>query len=310
MKTTGSCSRRQFIGGALAATASGAVMSAMAAENKLAFVAAGKEFTFDTGTLRGTLRGGGLSKGLIPAFDCASGAALTKSLGLFSHYRLFETNTRFGKAAWDWASAAKLLANNAVEVRWTADDAHPFDMMAVYRWSAPNALDLTTRVTARKELKRFEVFLASYFDGFPTTVVYAGDKPGFVSASPEAGKWHMFPRDEAAVKMIQDGRWKYPPSPVEWSIRPKLAAPLAIRRDAERKLAAVLMTRPGDAYAIACPQDEEGHRSLYFALFGRDLKNRESVEAKSRLMICHEITNEKALELYAKFAKIGVGMKD
>ncbi|MBI5683974.1 MAG: hypothetical protein HZC54_02740 [Verrucomicrobia bacterium] len=303
MKQTNGCSRRQFIGGALAATASGAVMRAMAAENKLGFVAAGKEFAFDTGALRGTLRGGGQSKGLIPAFDCASGAALTKSLGLFSHYRLFEENKRFGKAAWDWASEAKLVGNGALEVRWTADDAHPFDMMAVYRWSAPNALDLTTRVTARKELKRFEVFLASYFEGFPTTVVWAGDKPAFVSASKEAGKWHMFPRDEAAVKMIQDGRWKYPPSPVEWTIRPKLAAPLAIRRDAERKLAAVLMTRAEDAYAIACPQDEEGHRSLYFSLFGRDLKNGESVEAKSRLMICHEITNEKALELYNEFRK-------
>jgi hypothetical protein len=210
---------------------------------------------------------------------------------------------RFGKAAWDWVSEAKLLGNGALEVRWTADDAHPFDMMAVYRWSAPNALDLATRVTARKELKRFEVFLASYFDGFPTTVVWAGDKPAFVSASKEAGKWHMFPRDEATVKMIQDGRWTYPPSPVEWSIRPKLAAPLAIRRDAERKLAAVLMTRPRDAYAIACPQDEEGHRSLYFSLFGRDLKNGESVEAKSRLMICGGVTDEKALELYKKFAK-------
>jgi hypothetical protein len=298
MQTTTRCSRRQFIGGALAAAT-----GALAAENKLAFVAAGKEFAFDTGALRGTLRGGGQSKGLIPAFDCASGAPLTKSLGLFSHYRMFETNVRFGKAAWDWVSEAKLLGNGALEVRWTADDAHPFDMMAVYRWSAPNALDLATRVTARKELKRFEVFLASYFDGFPTTVVWAGDKPAFVSASKEAGKWHMFPRDEATVKMIQDGRWTYPPSPVEWSIRPKLAAPLAIRRDAERKLAAVLMTRPRDAYAIACPQDEEGHRSLYFSLFGRDLKNGESVEAKSRLMICGGVTDEKALELYKKFAK-------
>jgi len=303
MRNTNGFSRRQFIGEALAATVSGVALRAMAAENKPGFVAVGKEFSFDTGALRGTLRGGGQSKGLIPAFDCASGAPLTKSLGLFSHYRLLDDHARYGKAGWDWASEAKLLGNGAVEVRWTADDAHPFDMLAVYRWSAANALDLTTRVTARKELKRFEVFLASYFDGFPTTVVYAGDKPAFVSASKDAGKWHMFPRDEAAVKMIQDGRWKHPPSPVEWTIRPKLAAPLAIRRDAERRLAAVLMTRPGDAYAIACPQDEEGHRSLYFSLFGHDLKNGESVEAKSRLMICDGVTDEKVLELYKKFAK-------
>ena len=303
MKHTHGCSRRQFIGGALAATASGAALRAMAAEDKLAFVAAGKEFTFDTGALRGTLRGGGQSKGLIPAFDCASGAALTKSLGLFSHYRLLDDTNRYGKAGWDWASEAKLLGDGVVEVRWTADDAHPFDMMAVYRWSAANALDLTTRVTARKELKRFEVFLASYFDGFPNTVVYAGDKPAFVSAVKDAGKWHMFPRDDEAVKMIQDGRWTHPPSPVEWTIRPKLAAPLAIRRDADRKLAAVVMARPEDCFAVATPQDEEGHRSIYLSLFGRDLKNGESVEAKSRLIIGRDITDEKAVELYGAFRK-------
>lgn len=301
MRKANGCSRRQFIGGAIVATTSGAVLRVLAAENKLGFVAAGKEFAFDTGALRGTLRGGGQSKGLLPAFDCASGAPLTKSLGLFSHYRLLDDHARYGKAGWDWASEAKLLDNGAVEVRWTADEAHPFDMMAVYRWSAANALDLTTRVTARKELKRFEVFLASYFDGFPATVVYAGDKPAFVSASKDAGKWHMFPRDEVAVKMIQDGRWTRPPNPVEWSIRPKLAAPLAIRRDAGRKLAAVLMARAQDCFAIATPQDEEGHRSVYFSLFGRDLKDGESAEAKSRLMICGETSDEKAVELYKAF---------
>ncbi|MFA7006336.1 MAG: hypothetical protein WC429_19990, partial [Verrucomicrobiia bacterium] len=233
----------------------------------------------------------------------ATGTPLTKSVGLFSPYRLLDDTQRYGKAAWDWVSEARLLRDGSVEVRWSADEAHPFDLLAVYRWSAPSALDLALRVTARRELRRLEVFLASYFEGFPTTVVYAGDKPGFISAVKEAGKWHMFPRDEAAVKMIQDGRWTRPPNPVEWTIRPKLAAPLAIRRDAERKLAAVLMTRAEDAFAIACPQDEEGHRSLYFSLFGRDLKNGESVEAKSRLMICGGITDEKALELYKKFEK-------
>jgi hypothetical protein len=293
--------RREFIGGALAVAGSGSVLRVLAAENKLAFVAAGKEFTFDTSALRGTLRGGGQSKGLIPMFDCATGTALTKSLGLFSHYRMLDDETRYGKAAWDWASEAKLLSDGAVEVRWTADETHPFDMMAVYRWSAPNTLDLTTRLTARKELRKMEVFIGSYFDGFPDTVVYAGDKPAFIGAPKEAGKWHMFPRDNDAVKLIQDGRWKRGSNPVEWAIRPKLALPVAIRRDAERKLAAVVLTRPQDCFAMACPQDEEGHRSIYLSLFGRDLKNGEAVEAKARLIIGRNITNEQALKLYERF---------
>ena len=303
MNQTTRCSRRRFLNGVLLATASASVLRATAADNKMAFNPADKEFTFDTGVLRGTLRGGGQSKGLIPLFDCATGTPLTKSLGLFSHYRLLDDHARYGKAAWDWPSQAKLLSNGAVEVRWSADNEHPFDMMAIYRWSAPNTLDLTTSVTARKELRRFEVFLGSYFDGFPTTVVYAGDKPSFLGASKDQGKWHMFPRNQEAVQMIQDGRWKHPPNPVEWVIREKLALPLAVRRDADRGLAAMLMSRSQDAFAIAIPHDDEGHRSVYFSLFGRDFKNGDSATAKSRLIIGREISNDKALALFERFQK-------
>lgn len=298
MKNSIGCSRRQFIGGALAA---GAALRAQAAENKLAFVAAEKEFHFDTGALRGTLRDKGRSVGLIPAFDCASGTALTRSMGLFSHYRLLDDTTRYGHGAWDWVSEAKLLDDGAVEARWSADDAHPFEMMATYRWTAPNALDLTTRVTARKALRRFEGFLASYFEGFPETTVYA--KEGFVGVPKSAGVWHMFPRDEEAVKTIQDGRWKHPPSPVEWTIRPALAAPLAVRRDATSGLAAVLMTQAADCFAVATPHDGEGHRSVYFSLFGRDLKSGESATAHSRLVIAREVTDAKAVSMYESFAR-------
>ncbi|MDD4868971.1 MAG: hypothetical protein PHR77_00320 [Kiritimatiellae bacterium] len=308
MKSPGSYSRRQFFGGVLAATVSGIALPVLAAENKLAFITAGKEFHFDTGILRGTLRAGGQSKGLIPAFDCVTGRALTKSLGLFSHYRLLDDQTRYGKAGWDWASEAKLLDGGGVEVRWLADNEHPFDMMAIYRWSAPNTLDLTTCVTARKELKCFEVFLASYFDGFPATTVYAKNpaaegKPAFIGANKTDGVWHMFPRDEEAVKMIKDGRWKRPPNPVEWTIRPMMAAPLAVRRDTARGLAAVLMARVQDCFAIATPQDNEGHRSVYLSLFGRDFKSGESADTKSRLIIGRDITDEKAIAFYEAFQK-------
>jgi len=216
-------------------------------------------------------------------------------------YRMLDDTQRYGNAAWDWASEATLLVEGAVEVRWTADDAHPFDLRAVYRWSAPGVLDLTTRVTARKELRRFEVFLASYFEGFPTTVVYAGGRPAFLGASKEAGKWQMFPRDAAAARRIHDGRWKHPPSPVEWTIRPKYAAPLAVRRDAERGLAAVLMTRAEECFAVAAPCDEESHRSVYFSLFGRDLRRDESAVTRSRLWIGRDLPDEKVAELYEKF---------
>ena len=296
-------SRRQFIGGALALAAAGAGWRALAAEKSPRFVAAGKEFTFDTGVLRGTLRGGGQSKGLLPILDVATHTPVTRSYGWFSPYRLLDDTNRYGSAAWDWPSEARLLPDGAVEVHWAADDAHPFDMAAVYRWTEPHVLDLTTRVTARRDLRRLEVFLASYFDGFPHTVVYAGKPAAFIGAPKNAGDWQMFPRDAVAVTIIQDGRWKRPPSPVEWTIRPAFAAPLAVRRDAQRGLAAVLMTRPEECFAVAVPFDEETHRSVYFSLFGRDLKNGASAETRSRLWTGRELPAAKVVDLYEAFRR-------
>lgn len=275
--------------------------------NKLAFAAADKGFRFDTGVLRGMLRLNGQSAGLMSVVDCASGMSVSKSMGLFSHYRLLDSGARYGTSAWDRASGAKLLPGGAVEILWTADAAHPFDMTAVYRWAAPDTLDVTTRVTARADLRRFEVFLASYFDGFPLTFVYAkdaaGGNPAFIGAPKSAAVWHIFPRDDDAVKIVGDGRWKRPPNPVEWTIRPLMAAPLAIRRDPAREFTAVMMARSEDCFAIAAPHDEEDHRSVYLSLFGRDFKTGESAAAPARLVIRRTISNDKAVALHARFVQ-------
>jgi hypothetical protein len=282
---------------------------AAAADAKLAFTAAGKEFTFNTGALRGTLRGGGKSKGLLPVLYGDDGINLAGSLSIMSPYRLLTADARFGTAAWDWASEARLLPDGAVEVCWTADAEHPLDMTAVYRWSAPNTLDFTATVQPKQDLRKFELFLASYFAGFPASLVYvqenpaAGGKPGFMEAVKATAVWQAFPRDDEAPKIITDGRWTRPPNPVDWKIMPRLAAPLAVRRDAKTGLAAVLMARPEDCFAISTPYGEEGHRSLYLALFGRDLKAGESATARARLVIGRDVSDEQAIALYRAYTK-------
>ncbi|MBI5691961.1 MAG: hypothetical protein HZC55_17910 [Verrucomicrobia bacterium] len=293
--------RRQFLGGVTALAALGGSKVTSAASARPVFSAQGNEFTFDTGALRGTLRGKGQSKGLIPVVDVASGKPVARSYGWFSPYRLLDDTHRYGDAAWSWPSTARLLPNGAVEVNWPAHEQLPVEIAAVYRWSAPNVLDFPIRVTARRPVRRFEVFLASYFEGFPDTVVPVGPAREFVGAPRSAGDWQMFPRDEAAVSLIKDGRWKHAPSPVDWTIRPSHALPLAIRRDPSRGQAAVLMTRPEECFAVAIPYDTEVHRSVYFSLFGRDLKEGESVGTWARLWIGPDLTNAAALDLYRAF---------
>jgi len=276
---------------------------------KLAFAAADKAFRFDTGVLKGTLREGGRSLGLKPVLEAASGTPLAGAFGLFSPYRLLTSDARFGTAAWDWASEARLLGDGAVEVRWAPDAERPLAITAVYRWAAPNTLDFTATVKPEKDLARFELFLASYFDGFPASFAYvrenpqADGKPGFMEARKASGDWQAFPRDDAAPPIIGDGRWKREPNPVEWKIMPRLAAPLALRRDAKTGLTAVLMAPVSDCFAVMMPYGEEGHRSVYLSLFGRDLKAGEDATARARLVIGRDISDAQAVALWEDYVR-------
>jgi hypothetical protein len=113
----------------------------------------------------------------------------------------------------------------------------------------------------------------------------------------------MFPRDQAAAGLIQDGRWQRPPHPVAWKIRPRMAAPLALRRDTKTGLTAVVMAPPDDCFAVATPFGEDGHRSLYLCLLGRDLKAAHAATVRARLVIGADISNEKAVALYKAYVK-------
>ncbi len=300
------------------APAGGAPPAAAApqAPARLAFVAEGKEYRFDTGLVRGTLRSGGKSLGLGPVTDAASGAPLAGAYGWLSHYRLLDGGARYGGGAWDWTSRSELLSDGAVEVAWSADDAHPLDMKAVYRWKGPGTVDVATTVKARKALPRFEVFLASYFNGFPVSAVYVkacpetSGKAGFLEAKPAYGPWQMFPRDEEAARTIRDGRWKRQPNPVDWKVMPPLAGPLAVRRDAASGLTALVMAPPDDCFAVATPHAAEGHRSLYFSLLGRDLSAGQSATARARLVLGRGISDEQAVAIYRAYLReIGIAEK-
>ncbi len=301
--------RRGFIRGAAAALSASMVPGGLsiADEAGLALKASGQQYGFDTGRLRGELRSEGRSLGLMPVVESAGGTPIARGHGLFSHYRLLDAENRYGHGAWDWPSRARVLADGSVEASWSADETHPFDMSAVYRWSDANTFDVQTNVVPKHDLRRMEVFLASYFEGFPNSFVYVrgcpetGGKPGFLEARPSYGVWQMFPRDADAVKVINDSRWQHPPSPVQWKIMPQLAAPLAIRRDPERDLTALLMAPPEDCFAVATPCNEEGHRSLYLSLIGRDLKADQRVSARSRLVIGTGISDKQAIALYEEY---------
>lgn len=276
---------------------------------KLAFTRAASELRFDTGVLKGTLGEGGKSLGLRPVTHIASGVQVAGALGILSPYRMLTSDARFGTAAWDWASKAEPQADGAAKVHWLPDKVHPLEMTGVYRWAADDTLDLELTVKPQRDLRRFELFLASYFNGFPASLACvrqpasAGGSWRFMEAVKAQGDWQTFPRDDATAAIFADGRWARPPHPVTWKMMPRLAAPLALRRDANSGLTAVLMSRPDDCFAVSMPYGEEGHRSVYLSLFGGDLKAGQEASAGARLVIGKDITEDRAMELYRAYLK-------
>ena len=277
------------------------------ANGMLAFSASGtNEFTFDTGVLKGKLRAGGKSSGLSSIVQVPTGVTLDSSIGLFGHYRVFSANKRYGTAAWDWPSDARLRRDGSVEVRWPSAEDRPFELRAVYRWAAPNILDLETSVQAKTNLAKFESFLASYFaEGFTNSCVYvrSNSQQSLKATDRSCGIWQAFPRDDQAVAIIQDGRWKFPPNPVDWAIGPRLAKPLGVRRCPENDLSAVLMSPPHDCFAVLTPFETESHRSMYLSLFGKDLKAGEIARARARLVIGTKLAGETVDKLYQDYLR-------
>lgn len=279
---------------------------------KPAFVANDKgEYTFDTGVLRGTLRQGGKSQGLSSVTYVPTGAKLDRSMGILSYYRVFTTNKRYGVGAWDWPSTAKLRPDGAVQVTWPEAPDRPFEMGALYRWKDPQTLDVETTVTARQDLSGFESFLASYFDAaFPSPYVWTTSQAGetktlFLLGEKSYGDWLMFTSKGTgqAIDIIQDGRWKLEPNPVNWTILPRLAAPLCLRRGPASGLTVILMARPMDCFAVATPCEGESHYSLYLSLFGGNRKAGQSARARTRFTVATNISDEQVMDLYGRFVE-------
>ncbi len=278
---------------------------------ELAFKEAGNgTYRFDTGVLRGVLRSENRSVGLLSLEHIPSGTRLDgNDYGILSHYRVFTAKHRYGNGAWDWPSTSRLNPDGTVEVHWPSAKDRPFELKALYRLTAPDTVDLTTSVTAKADLKAFESFVASYFmEDFPAASVYVKGEAGtpvFCTTEQEKGIWQAFPREHTALSILQDGRWRMEPNPVEWIIRDEAPQPLALRRNSKTGVCAIIMAPPEDCFAVMTPYAGEGHRSLYLSLFGCDIKTGETARARARLIVRNALTEEDVAKLYQSYQKEG-----
>lgn len=273
--------------------------------SSLSFTAAADgAFTFDTGTLAGTLRQDGRSIGLVPVVHKPTGAELAAGEGIFNHYRVFTRAVRYGYGARRWPSSARLAADGGVEVVWPVVAERPFELRARYDWVSPTALDLVTTVQADASLVGFEVFLASYYrPTFTDSRVWAERDGGadFVAATEELGVWQAFPRDDAGAAMIADGRWDLEPHPLSWTMMPNFAQPAAFRRDPSSGLTLLSMAERTQCFGVFTPYGEEAHYSNYFSLFGNDIAAGTTVSARSRIVVLAGPTDDEIAAEASRF---------
>lgn len=290
-----------------------------AAEPNLGFQPAGDRlFDFNTGVVKGQLRGNGQYQGISSFVDLKTGKELTRSAGIFSYYRILSQDKRWGKAARDWPMTAQLLPDGAVRIDWIPQEDHPLAMTAIYRWASPTTLDLETLVQPKVEMPKFEVFLSSYFDLSLQAYPYVqplrpqAEKPTFMAAECSAlvkGSYLAFPIDRQSAQMFFDRRWAPEHGYVPFSVSRMLEVPMVVKRDDAKTIGILLMSRPGDCFGMSMsyhldpPDGIAGHGSIYISLFGKDLAAGQSARACVRLVIEHSLTDERAVELYREYVQ-------
>ena len=273
--------------------------------------------SFDTGQLKGRMKLDGNYQGIASIVDVASGMELAKPPGLLSYYRVFSTDTRYGKAARDWPLSVKIHDDGALEIHFPPGEDHPLDMTGTFRWVAPDTLDLETTVRPQVAMPRMEVFLSTYVVAGFDALVYV--KPNrFARATPPKflradwcelfdGNYLVFPRDRESLLTIYDQRWEVPPNPVTWAFNRYLAEPIALRRHAESGITVAWMSPPQDCFAVLTPYNKQppdnvaGHSSLYLSLFGEDVAVGETARAHCRLVIAKDLDDEQVLQRYARY---------
>jgi hypothetical protein len=275
-------------------------------------------YAFNTPTVNGVLNAGKMPQGVVSLIDAKSKKEVVLPPGIMGYYRLMTTNDRWGTSFRQWPSQDQLLPDGSVQITWPPAEDHPVELIANYKWVGPNTLDLKTTVTSKRNLRRAEVFIGSYFSNDMNAFVYAKptqhspEKPSFIPARVNAlldGCYLAFPRNSMSAQLFFDGRWDKGNNPAHFSVTRFYDLPMAMRVDPKTKLGVLLMGRPETCFGVAMSYDKEppdgvaNHSSLYFSEFGVDLVPGQTVHSVHRMVIDYDITEAKALSFYEKYIK-------
>ena len=174
-------------------------------------------------------------------------------------FLLFSTNLCMGTAR-EKARTVRAEADT-IEVHWEPTDEHRVVLTARYQIKEPNIIDLTVTVQSQWPYPAYELFLSNYFPPEMQPHVYVAGSP--YANPPDQPQWIapvvndvyvgtglVFPRDQHAARRSVGGRWDRIWSLYQWNPQRYYALPLMFALDRERRVTAILMSRPED-----CPRE-------------------------------------------------------
>ncbi|MDE2931395.1 MAG: hypothetical protein OXQ27_10800 [Chloroflexota bacterium] len=291
-----------------------------------------KVYAFETAEIQGTLRPGNEfpHHGLTHLVHKATGVEFVHPLYAILNLYRFMHHDPAGATGMDSDLGNPRQGERDVEadessvtLRWALQDpAHP--AMAIrYEIAEPATIDMTVTVTPNASARDFEALLACYFDPVHVPHVYLArdkfeleDEPGRFADEPELasvvvnpifrGGVLVYPRDEDAVGISVDGRWR---DIARFSPVRRYKLPVCFQADRQQRVAAVLMSRPEDCFAVSSGYDSPDardrfhkHNPLYLSLFGGALEPGVLRTARARLVVT-ELDKDlsQPLEHYAAF---------
>jgi hypothetical protein len=242
-------------------------------------------------------------------------AAGEKLPGLVCPYRVFGNGRRFGDVR-DRPTKVDVTPEG-LRIVHPADAENPFDIVSTYSWIA-DTLDIHYAVTVHTDMRGFELGVASYLaPGFRAFISRQSNHWGKtesqivpVDVNPMTDLYALFPRNEAAIRTVFDGRWDLPPAPVRYTVPAYFAQALAYRRHVTSGVMAVGMADPKECFAICVPVNNppeapdpaKGYQALYFYLFGRDLKKGETASTRARWVVGQDLEEHEILARWESFA--------
>lgn len=284
---------------------------------KTVWRAEGDHYTFANDHVSGKYLTVGHYQGMRSLVHRASGVEIAAGEtlpGLVCPYRVFANGCRYEDVRERRADVK--IAGDKLAIAYPADDRNPFDLVSLLSWNGPQ-LDIDYQLEMRADMRGFELGIASYlaagFRGFVyrQSNNHGEDAPRFVpvDVNPMTDVYALFPRNEAAMATIFDGRWDLPPYPVRYCVPAYFASPLAYRHHAPSLITAVGMGDPAECYAVCMPVNNppenpdpaNGYQAIYFYCFGRDLRRGETATMRVRWMVGQAISEPAMLAAWKEF---------